>query len=143
MRPIFYLENTLKAFGGMTEGLLDDALITKKQNEEKEFRRLVESSAEWNKAYGSAWDEYANSTKNYLSQMKPFRYRRLTGSGMASLALQIVQYVAEVNKPDGERLKGLSRVAARIDAFRPLLTRAAIYGDGRGSSRERASGGRG
>jgi hypothetical protein len=103
-RPIFYLENTLKAFGGMYDGLKDPELITKKRNEENEFRRLVAANPEWKKAYGSAWDEYAVSSKNYLTQMKPYRYRRLSGSNLASMALQVVQYVAEVKKPDGERL---------------------------------------
>ena len=121
-RPIFYLENTLKAFGGMFDGLKDPELITKKRNDENEFRRLIAANPEWKKAYGSAWDEYAVSSKNYLTQMKPYRYRRLTGSNLVNMALQVVQYVAEVKKPDGERLDGFhdsQLESTRFELFSP------------------------
>ncbi|MBI4164141.1 MAG: S46 family peptidase [Acidobacteria bacterium] len=125
-RPIFYLENTLKAFGGMYEGLKDPELISKKTTEENEFRRLVAGNAEWKRVYGSAWDEYATSTRNYLAQMKPYRYRRLTGSNLANLALQIVQYVAEVKKADGERLDGFHDAQLESTRFE-LLSPAPVY----------------
>jgi hypothetical protein len=125
-RPIFYLENTLKAFGGMIDGLKDPELITKKRNEENEFRRLVAGNPEWKKAYESAWDEYAASTKNYLTQMKPYRYRRSTGSNLANLALEVVQYVAEVKKSDGERLDGFHDSQLESTRFE-LLSPAPVY----------------
>jgi hypothetical protein len=121
-RPIFYGENSLKAFGGMLEGLRDPSLIAKKQQDEAEFRRLVSNNPAWKKAYGSAWDELATAAKNYLGLMKPFRYRRLTGSSMANLALRVVQYVAEVKKPDGVRLDGFHDAqleSTRFELFSP------------------------
>lgn len=126
LRPIFYLENTLKAFGGMYQGLKDPALIAKKRTEETEFRTLIAKSAEWQKAYGTAWDEYAASVSNYLTKMKPYRYRRLTGSSLASLALQLVQYVAEVKKPDGERLDGFHESQLESTRF-GLFSPAPVY----------------
>ncbi len=126
MRPIFYLENSLKAFGGMNEGLQDSSLITKKRNEEREFRRMIANNREWKRAYGPAWDDYSVSAKNYLAQMKPYRYRRMTGSNMANLALQIVQYVAEIKKPDGERLEGFHDSQLESTRF-GLFSPAPIY----------------
>ena len=103
-RPVFYLENSIKAFTGELEGLQDPALISKKQKDEAEFRRLVAANPEWKKAYSSAWDEMATASKNYLAKMKPYRYRRVRGSRMADFALEVVRLVVEVKKPDGERL---------------------------------------
>ena len=121
-RPIFYLENSLKAFGGMLEGLREPALMAKKEKEEEEFRRLVSGNPEWKRAYGTAWDEFATAARNYLAQMKPFRYRRVAGSNMANLALQVVQYVAELKKPDGVRLDGFNESqleSTRFELFSP------------------------
>ncbi len=110
----------------MNEGLQDASLITKKRNEENEFRRLVANNREWKRNYGSAWKEYAVSAKNYLAQMKPYRYRRMTGSNMANLALQVVQYVAEVAKPDGERLEGFHESQLESTRF-ALFSSAPLY----------------
>jgi len=121
-RPIFYLENSIKALTGEYEGLLDKSLFAKKQKDEEEFRRLVASNPEWKKAYGSAWEEMAIASKNYLAQMKPYRYRRLSGSALANLALGVVQYVAEVKKPDGVRLDGFHEAqleSTRFELFSP------------------------
>jgi hypothetical protein len=125
-RPIFYGENSLKAFGGMLEGLRDPVLLAKKQRDEAEFRRLVSNNPEWKKAYGTAWDELATAAQNYLALMKPFRYRRLTGSSMANLALQTVQYVAEVKKPDGVRLDGFHEAQLESTKFE-LFSPAPLY----------------
>jgi hypothetical protein len=103
-RPMFYLENAIKAFTGEYEGLLDKSLFEKKRAEEAEFRRLVNSKPEWKAAYSSAWDDMAAASQRYLEGMKPFRYRRILGSRAVDMALQIVQYVTEVKKADGVRL---------------------------------------
>jgi hypothetical protein len=125
-RPIFYLENSLKAFGGELEGLKDPALMNKKRAEEAEFRRLIAANPEWKKAYGSAWDEYAAASRNLLTQIKPYRFRRLTGSNLAATALRLVQYVAEVKKPDGERLEGFHE--SQLDSLRfELFSPAPVY----------------
>jgi hypothetical protein len=105
-RPIFNIENSVKAFTGMSEGLLDKSLNDNKQKDEATFRRLVAANPGWKKAYGSAWDEMASAAKQYLERMKPYRYRRMRGSRMADLALDIVRLVVEVKKPDGVRLDG-------------------------------------
>jgi hypothetical protein len=105
-RMIFGIENSLKAFTGEYNGLLDKTLIAKKQNDESEFRARVAANPEWAKAYGPAWDAVAGAEKKFQEKVKPYRFRSLRrrGSQMAELALQIVQYVMEVKKPDGERL---------------------------------------
>ncbi len=125
-RPIFYIDNSIKAYTGMLGGLLDDTLLAKKRRDEEEFRRLVASNPEWQKAYGAAWDELALAAKNYLDKMKPFRYRRMRGSAMADLALRIVQCVAEVKKADGVRLDGFHDAQLESTKFE-LFSPAPLY----------------
>jgi hypothetical protein len=100
---IFGLQNGLKVYIGRTEALADKSLIAKKQAEEDDFRKKVAANPEWQKEYGGAWDTIAKAEE----QVKPeFRYQiyRRTDSRLFGIALLLVQYSAEMKKPDGERL---------------------------------------
>ena len=103
---IFSLENAIKAWTGEHQGLLDQNIFGKKQKEENDFRAQVMANPEWRKAYGEAWQMTANAEKKYLEMATPLRFRTLRNSRMATLAATIVKYVAEVKKPDAERLDG-------------------------------------
>ena len=105
-RQIFGISNSLKAFQGMQQGLRDASLNAKLQKDEKAFRALVAGKPEWQKSYGAAWDSIAAAEKEYRQIMKPLRYRALGWSSLGLMGLQMVQYVAEVRKPDGVRLEG-------------------------------------
>src|SRR5205814_4827412 len=57
--------------------------------------------------YGNAWDEIATVTKRQGQLVKLQQFRTISSaSNLASLARQIVVYVAEIKKPDAERLNG-------------------------------------
>ncbi|HEY3132718.1 MAG TPA: S46 family peptidase [Acidobacteriota bacterium] len=103
---IFGYENTLKAFKGEYNGLLDKTLVEKKRKEESDFRALVARRPEWQREYGDAWDSIARAEKMLTQRQKLRRFRTLSRSPLGELALTIVQYVTEVNKPDGQRLDG-------------------------------------
>lgn len=125
-RPMFYLENSIKAFTGEYNGLLDKAITAKKQRDESDFRAAVAANPEWKKAYGPAWDAMAVAARRYSERMGPHRFRSLRGSRLAEMALQIVQYVAEVKKPDGERLEGFHDSQLESLRFR-LFSKAPLY----------------
>jgi len=125
-RQIFGIENSLKAFTGEYEGLQDKNLLAKRQKEEIEFRAKVDGNPEWKAAYGSAWDEIAKAEKLYMTRLKDTRFRSVRASSMAQNALTIVQYVAEVQKPDGERLDGFHDSELESLRFR-LLSPAPVY----------------
>jgi hypothetical protein len=125
-RMIFGIENSLKAFRGRYNGLLDKSLVTKKQKEESDFRALVAAHPDWAKAYGPAWDAIAAAEKQFAAKVKPYRFRNLRGSRMPDLALQIVQYVIEVKKPDGDRLDGFHDSQLESLRFR-LFSPAPLY----------------
>jgi Peptidase S46 len=103
---IFFLQNSLKAYTGMENGLRNPELMAKKGKEEKEFRARVAANPEWQREYGSAWGEIAAAEKTLAADLKPYRFRSIGGSRLAGEALTIVQYVQQVTKPDGERLPG-------------------------------------
>jgi hypothetical protein len=125
-RQIFLIENSLKAYRGMYQGLRDPSLMAKKQKEEEAFRSLVASKPAWQKAYGSAWDSIAAAETRERAILKPFRFRSLGWSSLSLMALEIVQYVAEVNKPDGVRLDGFHD--SQLDSLRfRLFSPAPVY----------------
>lgn len=100
------LENSLKAYIGEYGGLMDKALLAKKQKEESAFRADLAAKPEAARKYGKAWEEIAGAQQKRAARYKELRYRSLRASRIASLASTIVQYVAEIAKPDGERLDG-------------------------------------
>jgi hypothetical protein len=100
---IFGLQNTLKVYEGRAEALADKAILAKKQAEEADFRAKVAANPEWQKEYGDAWDTIAKVDEEVKPEIKGQLFRR-TDSRLFSIAIEIVQYVAEIKKPDGERL---------------------------------------
>jgi hypothetical protein len=125
---IFGLENSLKAITGEYDGLMDKNLMAKKQQEETEFRRRLADKPGLEKLYGNAWSEIAEAQRRELGRFKQLEFRTLRGSRIVSNALTIVQYVAEVKKPDGQRLDGYHD--AELDSLRfYLFSPAPLYPD--------------
>jgi hypothetical protein len=123
---IFGVANSLKAYEGRAQGLADKNLVAKMQKDEANFRALVASQPEWEKAYGGAWDAIAQAEMKHRQMLKTYRFYTLRGSRLLATALNIVQYVAEVKKPDGERLEGYHD--SQLDSLRfRLFSPAPIY----------------
>ena len=122
---IFSLQNSLKVYVGRIEALSDKAILAKKQAEEDDLRAKVAANPEWKKEYGDAWDETASAVELAKPETKKQVFRR-ADSQLFSFALQIVQYVVEVKKPDGDRLPQYHE--AGLDSLRfQLLSPAPIY----------------
>ena len=103
---VFGLENGLKALEGEYEGLQSKELMAQVAKRENDFRSQVNGNAESKRAYGSAWEEIAGATKKLGARFKQIRVMSFRNLQMTSKALTIVQYAAEVKKPDGQRLEG-------------------------------------
>ena len=122
---IFGLQNSMKAYQGMYKGLRDPEIMQTKEKSEADFRRRVDANPEWKQEYGSAWDEIAQAERTAASRLKE-QYFHGTNSELASLAATIVDYVAEVKKPDGERLPGYHD--AQLDSLKfSLFSPAPVY----------------
>lgn len=122
---IFGLQNGLKVYVGRADALADKAIIAKKQAEEDEFRQKVAANPEWQKDFGDAWDTIAATEKKAAPRMKAMIFRR-TDSRLFSIAMQIVQLVAEQKKPDGERIPGYHDAQLETLKFQ-LFSPAKIY----------------
>ncbi len=122
---IFGLENSLKAYEGMYKGLEDPQIMRTKEKTENEFKALVEAKPEWKSAYGNAWSEIAEAERKAATRARQ-QYFRGTNSELANLAATIVDYVAEVKKPDGERLPGFHD--SQLESLRfSLFSPAPVY----------------
>jgi len=122
---IFGLENGRKAYEGRYAGLLDKNVMAKKAKDEAEFKDTVMSNPAWKQAYGDAWDAIAEATKKAASRIKEQFYHS-TDSQLGNTAATIVDYVAEIKKPDGERLPGFHE--AQLESLRHrLFSPAPIY----------------
>jgi Peptidase S46 len=122
---IFSLENSRKVFEGREEGLQTRSLMDKKHQEEEAFKAKVMANPEWKKTYGDAWDLDAGAINKEKSRVKE-QFFRATDSQLAQLAVNIVTYVAEIKKPDGERLPGYHE--SQLDSLKHrLFSPAPIY----------------
>jgi hypothetical protein len=118
---IFGLENSVKVFEGRYKGLLDKNLMSKKQSDEEAFKSKVMSIPEGKQAYGGAWDAIAEAMKKNSTRIKQSLFQS-TDSQLGSIGARIVEYVAEIKKPDGERLDGYHESqldSARFNLFSP------------------------
>ncbi len=122
---IFSLRNGYKVYVGRGEALADKAILAKKQAEEDDFRAKVAANPEWQKAYGDAWDTIARVEEQVKPEIQSQLFRR-TDSRLFTNALQIVQYVAEIKKPDGERLPQFHDAGLESLKFQ-LLSPAPVY----------------
>jgi hypothetical protein len=114
---IFGLENAVKALDGMLKGLKDPEIMGTKAKQEADFRTKVTSSA--------PWDSIAQAEAKAATRVNDQYFHGLD-SELANLAMSIVQYVAEVKKPDGERLPGYHE--AQLESLRfSLFSPAPIY----------------
>ena len=125
---LFGIENSIKALTGELQGLQDPKLMAKKAADEQAFRGRVAGNAEWSKAFGGAWDTIAQAQDKLRSRYKEAALWSVgrSGSRLATQAVRIVQYVAEVGKPDGERLPGYHDAELESTRF-ALFSPAPIY----------------
>ena len=127
MAQIFSLENSLKAYDGREKGLQDKRVMDAKRADEAKFRAQVAANPQWKAAYGNAWDQIAAAVKKNQTRIKEQYFHGLN-SALASRAQQIVQYVAEIKKPDGERLDDYHE--SQLESLRlQMFSPAPIYPD--------------
>lgn len=124
---IFDNSNSIKAIGGMLEGLNNPHIMEVKRADEAKFKAAVDANPEYKSEYGNAWNEIAEAERKAATRVKE-SYFHSTDSHLAGIAANIVDYVQEIKKPDGVRLPGFhdSQLASlKFDLFSP----APVYKD--------------
>jgi len=122
---IFNNENSLKAYQGRYQGLMDKSVMDKKQREENDFKAKVMANPDWKAAYGGAWEAVAQAQAKLAPRAREARFRTLSSS-LGQFAMLIVQYVSEIRKTDGERLEGYHD--SQLDSLRfGMFSPAPVY----------------
>ena len=122
---IFFMQNGLKVYQGRAQALADPAILDKKKAEEADFRAKVDANPEWKKEYGGAWSTIASAEEKVKPEIKTVLFHRID-SQLFNTALQIVQYVTEIKKPDGERLDQFHEAGLESLRYR-MYSPATIY----------------
>jgi hypothetical protein len=122
---IFNLENSRKAYDGRLLGLQDKKLMEKKHKEEAEFQTKVNGNAELKKQYGGAWTGVEQAIDKARPRIKE-QFNRSLDSQLGMLAINLVTYVAEIKKPDADRLPGFHD--SQLDSLKlRLFSPAPVY----------------
>ena len=125
---IFGYENSQKAVGGYYEALLDAKAMAAKAEEEKALRAKVAADPALAQSVGDPWATVAGIQEKLAPRAMDVRLVGFGGSQLLGIAGQIVQYVAEVKKPNGKRYE--EYVDANLDSLRnALVSPAPIYAD--------------
>lgn len=118
---IFDYNNSLKDLEGQLTGLQNPHVIQTKREAEDKFKAAVDGNPELKAKYGDAWNQIAEAERKSATRIKE-RYFHSMDSRLAGIAMNIVQYVAEIKKPDGQRLPGYhdsQRDSLRFNLFSP------------------------
>jgi hypothetical protein len=128
LEQIFGNENSLKAVQGFYAALQDTRAMARKAEEEKALRDKVAADASLAQATGDPWGTVAAIQQKLVPRAMELRLVGFDGSRLLGTAGQIVQYVAEVKKPNEKRYEEF--VDANLDSLRnELLSTAPVYDD--------------
>jgi hypothetical protein len=125
---IFGYENSQKALGGYYAALLDTKAMAVKAGEEKALRAKVAADPGLAQSIGDPWATVSGIQQKLAPRAMESRLVGFGGSRLLGIAGQIVQYVAEVRKPNEKRYE--EYVDANLDSLRnELLSPAPIHAD--------------
>jgi len=125
---VFGLENALKANEGRLEAIQDAKAFAKKAEGEAALRAKVAADPKLAPSVGPAWDTIAAAQQKAALRLNESFLVSFGGSRQLAIAGQIVRYVAEVKKPNAERLEEYAD--AGLDSLRNrLFSPAPVYDD--------------
>jgi len=120
------LENSIKRLVGQQAGLENPRIFKKKEDEEAALRKAVAANAEWQRAYGSAWEQIEKAYAGLPTMAKRIGFSHLTASRLGTVASQLVRYAEEIRKPNDQRYEEFRD--NRLQSLKlSLLSPAPIY----------------
>jgi hypothetical protein len=132
-QDLFGIRNSRKALLGRLAGLQDPAIMGKKRAEEKELREAVAKDPKLSQADGGGWDEVATTLKTMIQVrdeynffgIGPQRSAMAFDSDLFDIAIKLVRFAEETQKPNGERLReysdaGLSSLKLQLFSDAPI-----------------------
>ncbi|MDQ3013085.1 MAG: S46 family peptidase, partial [Acidobacteriota bacterium] len=120
------LENSIKRLVGQQAGLENPRIFKKKEDEEGALRKAVAANAEWQQAYGNAWEQIERAYAGLPPVAKRIAFSSLTASRLGTIASQLVRYAEEVRKPNDQRYEEFRD--NRLESLKlSLLSPAPVY----------------
>lgn len=124
---IFSYENGKKVTEGEFRGLNDREFSKAFENREKAFRKALKAGG-IGKDAERAYSEIDSALKRYAAKHDSFYYGQLAGNRLPSIAMGIVRYCIETEKPDSERKNGYHE--SQLERFRFInLSKEPLYAD--------------
>ncbi len=124
---MFFDANSIKALTGELQGLQEKRIIDTKREDEEKFHAAVLKNPELKAKYGAAWSDIAEAERKAASRIKERLFHSMD-SQLFGFAVTIVDYAAEIKKPDGERLPGFHDADLKSLRFQ-LGSPAPVYKD--------------
>ena len=122
------LSNSIKRLVGQQDGLNNQRMMARKEQDEKALRAAVSSRPEFQQAYGSAWDEIANAYKELPTYAKRTAFSTISYSRLGQIASTLVRYSEEVGKPNDARYEEFRD--SKLESLKfSLFSPAPIYAD--------------
>jgi hypothetical protein len=126
---IFGIENSIKALSGMRAGLLNAALMAKKEADETALKKAIAEDPKLKEKYGTVFDEVAAVQKKLREMYKRYAALegRASGSALLAHARDLVRLPAELALPNDKRLREYRE--SNLDSLKlGLLSPAPVYG---------------
>ena len=125
---IFGYENSQKAFLGYHAALLEAKGMARRAAEEQQLRAKLSGDAALAQATGAPWATISAIQQKLAPRAPEVRLLGFAGSRLLGIAGQIVQYVAELKKPNEKRYE--EYVDSNLDSLRnALFSPAPAYED--------------
>jgi hypothetical protein len=125
---ILGMENSLKAIEGELNGLRDKSVLASMQERENKLQKLVSENPELKKEYGEVWNRIDSIQKKMITRNKEFYYRSASNAKLVNIAIKLVRYATELQKPNEKRYEEYRDSNLDSLKFR-LLSPAPIYNE--------------
>ncbi|MBA3255900.1 MAG: S46 family peptidase [Pyrinomonadaceae bacterium] len=122
------LSNSIKRLVGQQDGLNNPRMMAKKEQDEKALRAAVSSRPEFQRAYGSAWEEIAKAYRELPTYAKRTAFSTIAYSRLGQISSTLVRYAEEAGKPNEARYEEFRDSKLESLKFN-LSSPAPIYAD--------------
>jgi len=122
------LSNSIKRLVGQQDGLNNQRMMAKKEQDEKALRAAVSSRPEFQRAYGSAWEEIAKAYRELPTYAKRTAFSTIAYTRLGQISSTLVRYAEEAGKPNEARYEEFRDSKLESLKFN-LSSPAPIYAD--------------
>ncbi len=124
---LFYINNSLKSLNGRLDSLGLDAVIQKRDEQERTFINSIEDT-ETQARYRESISKINTAIDEKIRRTSDLLHIKVPSSKLALMALELVQYAIEIKKPNHERFKEFRD--SSLDSFKFYMSsEAPIYKD--------------